>query len=67
MTGYFNESSERIVVKGENAGYKRFLLFPNFFKSFLPEVCSKSGLCAKGYRGAIVNFQFSTSQNKMCL
>ena len=30
---------ENIVEKGENAGYQHFLLFPQFFKSFLFHKC----------------------------
>ena len=30
---------ENIVGKGENAGYKHFLLFPQFFQRLIPQEC----------------------------
>ena len=38
---------EEIVVKGENADYQHFLLFPQCFQK-LYQGCKKSGLCGKG-------------------
>ena len=39
---------EKIVGKGENAGYQHFLLFPLFLKVLLFRSHLKSGLCKKG-------------------
>ena len=39
-----------IVGKGENAGYKQFLLSHNVFKRLLFQGHEKSGLCGKGLR-----------------
>ena len=46
---FFYDRVENIVGKGENAGYKPFLLFAQcFFYQLLSQGCGNSGLFGKG-------------------
>ena len=44
---YVHYREEKIVGKGENAGYKHFLLFARFFPKPSSIGSLKSGLCSK--------------------
>ena len=45
----FIDIVEHIVGSGENASYQYFLLFPQLFKMFSSQGCSKSDLCDEGF------------------
>ena len=58
--GKFLKRVENTEGKGEIAHYEQFLLFPQYFKQLLLQICENQGLFGKGLNAG--NYYFFLSQ-----